>query len=293
MIALHSWCLPSYTKQCGHMLCPAYLHKPNKCIKSIQSFTEIRKLNAYAKRALLPDVNVTNHNTLTRDQLDIVSPSGGGGLIGIGGMGIWGGIWGAPGAPGGRGGTAIPPGGGGIDSFGGRDPLMRGGGRFTLAAGGGPLDGTRGFSILKWNCRKNCEDKQNIGARSNWCFPKKNPYWICASMFIINLFSFPVPVGPEAVFCFINFSARDLREQGGWRQHAARYKYYQAPKRRTAIAHLKGNSLIWFSSHEQVLPPTIWGLNALFICRHETMPGSNSFSNLWVVNLMKWAKGSY
>lgn len=73
------------------MLCPAYLQKPNKCIKSIQSFTEIRKLNAYAlsERALLPDVNETNHNTLTRDQLlDIVSPSGGGGLIGMGGMGI-------------------------------------------------------------------------------------------------------------------------------------------------------------------------------------------------------------
>lgn len=54
----------------------------------------------------------------------------------------------------------IPPGGGGM-SLGGRDPgpVMRGGGRFTLAAGGGPLDGTRGFSILKWNCKKNCVDK--------------------------------------------------------------------------------------------------------------------------------------
>lgn len=45
--------------------------------------------------------------------LDIERPSGGGGLIGMGGMCIWWGICGAPGAPGGRGGTGIPPGGGG------------------------------------------------------------------------------------------------------------------------------------------------------------------------------------
>lgn len=52
------------------------------------------------------------------------------------------------GAPGGRGGTLIPPGGGGILSF-ERGPAMRGGGRFTPALGGGPVDGARGFSILK------------------------------------------------------------------------------------------------------------------------------------------------
>lgn len=58
---------------------------------------------------------------------------------------------------------AIPPGGGGM-SLGGRDPgpVMRGGGLFTLVAGGGPLDGTRGFSILKWNCKKNCMDKSGV-----------------------------------------------------------------------------------------------------------------------------------
>lgn len=56
---------------------------------------------------------------------------------------------------------AIPPGGGG-KSPGGRDPgpVMRGGGRFTPVAIGGPPDGTKGFSILKWNCKKNCVERR-------------------------------------------------------------------------------------------------------------------------------------
>lgn len=54
--------------------------------------------------------------------------------------------------------------------------------------------------------------------------------------------------------------------------------------------HLKGNSLIWFCGQKQVLPTTIRGFNALFISRHETMPGSDSFSDLWVINLMEREK---
>lgn len=55
--------------------------------------------------------------------------------------------------------------------------------------------------------------------------------------------------------------------------------------RNAAPTHLEGNSLIWLSSKEQVLPTTIRGLNALFVSRHETMPWPNSFSDLWIVNL--------
>lgn len=107
----------------------------------------------------LQPMNDSNQNPPVDDQLDIERPSGGGGLIGIGGMGIWG----APGAPGGSGGTGIPPGGGGgMLSFNGRGPipLIRGGGRFTPAGGGGPLDGGTAFSILKWNWRKNYKEKR-------------------------------------------------------------------------------------------------------------------------------------
>lgn len=96
------------------------------------------------------------------DPLDNHRPSGGGGLMGMGG--IWGGIWGAPVAPGGRGGMDIPPGGGGgMESLPGCPSiaLIRGGGRFTPAGGGRPPIGGRAFSILKWNCRKNYEDDQH------------------------------------------------------------------------------------------------------------------------------------
>lgn len=66
-------------------------------------------------------------------------------------------------APGGRGGIDIPPGGGGgMESLPGCPSmaLIRGGGRFTPAGGGGPPSGGRAFSILKWNCRKNCEEER-------------------------------------------------------------------------------------------------------------------------------------
>lgn len=33
---------------------------------------------------------------------------------------------------------------------------------------------------------------------------------------ILNLFCFFVPVGPEAVFCFINFSTGHLIEENKW-----------------------------------------------------------------------------
>lgn len=74
-------------------------------------------------------------------------------------------MWGAPVAPGGRGGMDMPPGGGGgMESPPGCPSiaLIRGGGRFTPAGGGGPPIGGRAFSILKWNCRKNCEDENRL-----------------------------------------------------------------------------------------------------------------------------------
>lgn len=94
------------------------------------------------------------------DPRDNQRPSGGGGLMGIGG--IWGGICGAPVAPGGRGGMDIPPGGGGGMSLPGcpSTALIRGGGRFIPVGTSGPPTGGRSFSILKWNCRKNCKDEQ-------------------------------------------------------------------------------------------------------------------------------------
>lgn len=90
--------------------------------------------------------------------------------MGMGGMGICGGICGD--APGGRGGTDIPPGGGGgSESLGGRDPgpLMRGGGCFMPGGGTGPPDWEIAFSILKWNCRKNCthNKKKKHGVKTN------------------------------------------------------------------------------------------------------------------------------
>lgn len=37
--------------------------------------------------------------------------------------------------------------------------------------------------------------------------------WLCVRNADQYLFGFSVPVGPEAIFCFINFSTRDLKEQ--------------------------------------------------------------------------------
>lgn len=67
---------------------------------------------------------------------------------------------------------------------------------------------------------------------------------------------------------------------------------YKEHNRSAAFTHLKSNSLIRFCSQKQILPATIRRLDALFISRHETMPGSDSFSDLWVVNLMNGAKGT-
>lgn len=59
-------------------------------------------------------------------------------------------------------------------------------------------------------------------------------------------------------------------------------------KRRSAVFnHLEGDRLVWFGSQKQVLPATIRGLDTLFIRRHKTMPRPDSFSNLWVVNLIR------
>lgn len=57
-------------------------------------------------------------------------------------------------------------------------------------------------------------------------------------------------------------------------------------KRSLDFADLKGNSFIWFSSKKQVLPSTVRGLDTLFISGHETVPGSNSFSNFWIIDLV-------
>lgn len=59
----------------------------------------------------------------------------------------------------------IPPGGGGgMESLPGCPSiaLIRGGGRFTPVGGGGPPTIGRDFSILKWNCRKNCKDEHRL-----------------------------------------------------------------------------------------------------------------------------------
>lgn len=57
-----------------------HIYIKQKGIKSIEASAEKRKLNDTEKR---------NHNTPMRDHiLDIDSPSGGGGLMGMGGMGI-------------------------------------------------------------------------------------------------------------------------------------------------------------------------------------------------------------
>lgn len=118
-------------------------------------------------------------------------------------------MWGAPVAPGGRGGMDMPPGGGGgMESLPGCPSiaLIRGGGRFTPAGGGGPPIGGRAFSILKWNCRKNCEDENRLTTY----FSLK--MLLMHVLYEKNLFSFSVPVGPEAGFSFINFSAGNLKK---------------------------------------------------------------------------------
>lgn len=96
-------------------------------------------------------------------------------------------------------------------------------------------------------------------------------------------------MGPEAVFCFINFSAGYLKQQTSC-YYTSEGKNDKEKKnirgREKCRSHLESNGLIWFSSKKQVLPATIGRLNALFVSRHEAMPGSNSFSDLWIINLM-------
>lgn len=123
----------AFTKQCG-------------CVPTAALHTHINQNQNQGSGST--EQEQRKENPPVEHQLwDIVRPSGGGGLIGMGGMGIWGGIWGAPG---GSGGTGIPSCGWCMDSCGrrGPTPLIRGGGRFTPAGGGGPLDRIA-FSILK------------------------------------------------------------------------------------------------------------------------------------------------
>lgn len=63
-------------------------------------------------------------------------------------------------------------------------------------------------------------------------------------------------------------------------------KYNITNKKSANFADLKGNSFIRFSSKKQILPSTVRGLNTLFISRHEPVPGSNSLSYFWIINLV-------
>lgn len=83
-------------------------------------------------------------------------------------------------------------------------------------------------------------------------------------------------------------SALSISRLGTWKNHncCEKRKKNIMKNGRVAFADLKGNSFIWFSSKKQVLPSTVRGLNTLFIGRHETVPGSNSFSNFWIIDLI-------
>ena len=50
-------------------------------------------------------------------------------------------------------------------------------------------------------------------------------------------------------------------------------------------SYLKGNSLIWLCSKQQILPLPIWWLHLLFISCHKSVAWSNSLHNFRVVNL--------
>lgn len=72
-----------------------------------------------------------------------------------------------------------------------------------------------------------------------------------------ELFGFPVPVSPKLALSLVNLSA--------W--------------------HLEGDSLIGLSSHQQVLPAPVWGLDPLLIGRHEAVAWHDTVGNLRIVNL--------
>ena len=50
-------------------------------------------------------------------------------------------------------------------------------------------------------------------------------------------------------------------------------------------SYLKGNSLIWLCSKQQILPLPIWWFHLLFISCHKSVAWSNSLHNFRVVNL--------
>lgn len=57
------------------------------------------------------------------------------------------------------------------------------------------------------------------------CSRISNPVWNCGNKWVhLYLFCFSVPVGPEAIFCFIDFSAWNLRKQEDWCYVSARWK---------------------------------------------------------------------
>lgn len=89
-------------------------------------------------------------------------------------------------------------------------------------------------------------------------------------------------------------SALSISRLGTWKNHnhnRCEKKKNMMKNRRVAFADLEGNSFIWFSSKKQVLPSTVRGLDPLFIGRHETVPGSNSFSNFWIIDLLNTENG--
>lgn len=72
-----------------------------------------------------------------------------------------------------------------------------------------------------------------------------------------ELLGFPVPVSPKLALGLVNLSA--------W--------------------HLEGDGLVGLSSHQQVLPAPVWGLDPLLVGRHEAVAWHDPVSDLRIVDL--------
>lgn len=76
-----------------------------------------------------------------------------------------------------------------------------------------------------------------------------------------KLLGLSVPVGPKLALSLVDLAAR----------------------------HLEGDGLIGLSSHEQVLPAAVRGLDPLLVGRHEAVAGHDTLCNLRVVDLEQQA----